>query len=72
MKKSDILNSLWDFISIDGFSKNYWGIYEDLAQKSFFKKGMERNKKDLQTIYNLYVYGYYNDEKQKIYYDVLN
>lgn len=72
MKKNEILNSLWNFISTDGFSKNYWGIYEELAQKSFFQKGLKRNKKELQTIYNLYVYGYYNNEKQKIYYDVLN
>lgn len=72
MKKIEILNSLWDFISIDGFSKEYWKQYEELAKERFFKIGLKKLKKDLITLYNLYSYGYYNEFKYKLYYDVCN
>ena len=72
MKKIEILKSFWDFLSIDGFSKNYWGIYEEKAKNEMLKKGMKLNKKELLQFYNLYCYGYYNNYKQKLYYDILN
>lgn len=72
MKKQEILNHLWEFLEIDGFSKRYWGKYEDEAKQNFFKIGINQTKKHLQTTYNLYCYGYYNDIKYKLYYDALN
>lgn len=72
MKKVDILKDLWEFIEIDRFSKEYWGQYEKEAKKRFKELGNKKKKEDLQHIYNFKNYGYYNNRKQYLYFDVCN
>ena len=72
MKKNNILANLWDFLTIENFTKNQFKNYEDIAKTQFFKNGMKKTKKELQQVYNLQNYGYYNNSKLKLYYDIID
>ena len=72
MKKKDMLLNIIEFLTIDGFAKNYWGKYTERVMKDIFKKGQAMKKAELEHVYNLYLYGYYNQNKYKIYYDIVN
>lgn len=68
MTKNTILIELWEKAQ-KHFEND---IYIDMAKKRFFNYGMRKAKKDLQQIYNLYNYGYYNENELKLYYDIIN
>lgn len=68
MTKNTILIELWEKTQ-KHFKKN---IYIDIAKEKFFNYGMKKTKKDLQQIYNLCSYGYYNEKEIKLYYDIIN
>ena len=72
MKKNNILANLWEFLTIENFTKNQFKNFEDIAKIKFFKNGMKKTKKDLQQVYNLQCYGYYNNFKLKLYYDIID
>lgn len=68
MTKNNILIELWEKTQ-KHFEND---IYIDFAKERFLNYGMKKTKKDLQQIYNLYCYGYYNKNEKKLYYDIIN
>ena len=70
MTKKNILIELWEFLSVDGISKNNLKQNETEAKTIFFKNGLKQSKKELQHIYNLKNYGYYNGIKYKLYFEI--
>lgn len=68
MTKNNILIELWEKAQ-KHFEND---IYIDFAKERFLNYGMKKTKKDLQQIYNLYNYGYYNENEIKLYYDIIN
>lgn len=72
MTKQKMLCEMWEFLQRNNFSKNYWGEYETLAKQQFFNKGMKTNKKDLESLYNLFAYGYFYNDQPHLYYKLCN
>lgn len=72
MTKQKMLYEMWEFLQRNNFSKNYWGEYEELAKQKFFNKGMKTNKKDLESFYNLFTYGYFCNDQPHLYYKLCN
>ena len=64
MTKKAMLLSMIDYLQIQSRYKNINIDY-------IIKKGMIKNKKELNQVYNLYVMGYYRDFESKLYNDIV-
>lgn len=72
MNKNEILKDLWEFIKADNFYKSKNKEQREKAKNNFFKKGMRKKKRRLEQFYNLYCYGYYNNNKYQLFLEIID
>lgn len=71
MKKREILEGLFEHIENNANINSFIQKFKEETKKTFFQKGMKKSKKELQTIYNLYNYGYYAQKEYNLYFDII-